>query len=173
LLSAQEDESGSIPSEGVVQHFSLRSRAPKPSEPATHPKAVSVLVVEDNPADVGLVREALEEHGVEGELLVLKDGEEAIRMIQEIESERMNCPDLFIIDLNLPKKPGREVLEQVRQGLICRRTPVVALSSSDSQQDQDDASRLGVSRYMRKPSRLEEFISLGAIFKEMILKSAE
>jgi chemotaxis family two-component system response regulator Rcp1 len=135
-------------------------------------KSVSILVVEDNPADVGLVREALEEHGIQGQLIVLKDGDEAIRAIEEMDAQRAPCPDLFIIDLQLPKRPGREVLERARLSETCRATRVVVLSSSDSQRDQDDAMRLGVTRYIRKPSRLEEFMRLGAIFKEMLQDSA-
>jgi DNA-binding response OmpR family regulator len=66
--------------------------------------------VEDNPADAGIVREALEEHGVEGELTVLIDGEMAIQFVQDIDSQLLTSPDLIIVDLNLPRKPGREVL---------------------------------------------------------------
>ena len=151
-----------------MQRFSLRSRAVTASEPAGGPKPVFIVLVEDNPADVGLVREALEEHGVEGELLVLKDGEEAIQVIENIEAVQTNCPNLLIVDLNLPKKPGREILERVHLGWKCHRTPIVVLSSSYSQRDRDDAVRLGVSRYIRKPFRLEEFIGLGALFKAML-----
>lgn len=124
--------------------------------------------MEDNPADAGLVREALEEHGVDGELIVITDGETAIRFIQDLDSELVSCPDLFIVDLNLPKKPGRDVL--LRKGLSakCGPTPVVILTSSESRQDRDDARRLGVSQYIPKPTRLEEFIRLGAVFKAMI-----
>jgi CheY-like chemotaxis protein len=127
--------------------------------------------VEDNPADAGLVREALEEHGVEGELTVLVDGGTAIQHIQDIDSQLLSCPDLIIVDLNLPKKPGREVLECIRRSVICREAQVVILTSSDAHEDQQDAMRLGVSRYLRKPSRLSDFISLGAVFKAIIEKS--
>lgn len=155
-----------------MQHFSLQSRTERPSEPAESQKAVSILVVEDNPADVGLVREALEEHGVEGQLLVVADGHEAMRVIDNIESGQVSCPDLFIVDLNLPKEPGREVLKRLRLSEKCRHAPVVILSSSDAQRDRDDAEGLGVSRYIRKPFRLEEFISLGGVFKAMLGSSA-
>ena len=134
-------------------------------------KPMSILLVEDNPADVGLLREALQEHGVEAQLTVVTDGEQAIQLIQDIESQRAACPDLFIVDLNLPKRPGREVLE--RMGLSkCRHAPVVVLSSSDSPRDKEIAARLGV-RYICKPSRLEEFLSLGAVFKEILSDSGQ
>jgi CheY-like chemotaxis protein len=127
--------------------------------------------VEDNPGDAGLVREALEEHGVEGELTVVIDGEAAIELIEDIDSQRLTCPDLIIVDLNLPKKPGREVLECIGRSLICRQAQVVILTSSDAYEDQQNAMRLGVSRYLRKPSRLGDFISLGAVFKAIIENS--
>jgi CheY-like chemotaxis protein len=154
-----------------VQRFSLRSQLEETSEPASERKAVSILLVEDNPADVILVREALEEHGVEGELIVANDGEKAIAVIQDIDCEAVGCPDLFIVDLNIPKKPGREVVERMRQSVKCKDALIAILSSSDSARDQEDARRLGVSRYIRKPSRLDEFLRLGAIFKALLGRS--
>jgi chemotaxis family two-component system response regulator Rcp1 len=124
--------------------------------------------VEDNPADAGLVRRALEEHGVEGEIMVIADGETAIAFIQAIDAGAAECPDLAIVDLNLPKKPGRQVLERMRQSEQCRHTPVVILSSSDAERDKADAVRLGASRYLRKPSKLDDFLSLGLIFKAVL-----
>jgi two-component system, chemotaxis family, response regulator Rcp1 len=132
-----------------------------------------IAVIEDNPADVRLIREALEENGVQCELRVIRDGHEAVGFIQDIESQSLPCPSLFIVDMSLPKKSGREVLEHIRQGEKCRQVPVVVLSSSDSQQDRDDALRLGVTHYLRKPSRLEEFVRLGAVFKQVLTASVE
>lgn len=128
-------------------------------------------MIEDNLADAGLVREALEEHGVQGELLVISDGDWAIRFIRALETQPRECPDLVIVDLNLPKRPGREVLEVMRQSEKCRDVSVVVLSSSDAPQDQADAFRLGATKYIRKPLRLDEFLKLGATFRE-ILESA-
>jgi len=136
-----------------------------PSEPQ---KPVSILLVEDNPADAGLVRKALEEHGVKGQIIVLADGEMATQFIQGLDTQQVDCPDLVILDLNIPKKPGCEVLERLRHSPKCRHVPVVILSSSDAQQDKADAARLGADRYIRKPSHLEEFLSLGAVFKETL-----
>jgi DNA-binding response OmpR family regulator len=124
-----------------------------------------ILLVEDNPADAGLVRRALEEHGVEGELIVLADGETAIQFIESVDAHSVDCPDLAIVDLSLPKKPGREVLECMRLSETCRHVPIVILSSSGAERDRADGARFGASRYIRKPSRLEEFLNLGAIFK--------
>jgi DNA-binding response OmpR family regulator len=112
-----------------------------------------------------LVRRALEEHGVEGELIVIADGEKAIAFIQAIDAEGSPCPDLAIVDVNLPKKSGSEILERMRTSEHCRHIPVFILSSSDAERDKADAARLGASRYIRKPSKLDDFLSLGLIFK--------
>lgn len=119
------------------------------------------------------MREALEEHGIVGELVVVPDGEKAIQMIQDIEAGKASCPDLFIVDLNIPKKPGREVVEYMRQTSACNQVAVVILSSSDSSKDKEDAKRLGARQYVRKPSRLSEFLSLGAVFKSILNSSRE
>jgi DNA-binding response OmpR family regulator len=124
-----------------------------------------VLLVEDNPADAGLVRKALEEHGIEGDLVVVADGETAIQLAEDLDAQLMECPNLAIIDLNLPRKSGRAVLERFRRSELCRAIPVVILSSSDAVQDRTDSERLGADRYFRKPSTLDEFLSLGATFK--------
>ena len=115
-----------------------------------------------------MVREALLEHAVEGELIVLTNGESAIEFIRSLDAQRAECPGLVILDLNLPKRHGREVLEFIRQSASCGQAQVVIVSSSDSLADRTETTRLGVSRYIRKPSHLREFMSLGAIFKTML-----
>jgi len=127
-----------------------------------------ILLIEDNMADVDLALQALAKHGVTGELLLISDGDRAVRFIQDLDARPMSCPDLVIVDLNLPKRSGLEVLESVRKSLKSRDALVAILSSSDIQQDRTDAERLGASRYIRKPLHLAEFISIGAIFKEML-----
>jgi DNA-binding response OmpR family regulator len=127
-----------------------------------------VLLIEDNPADVCLVRKALEEHEVEGELTVLSDGEKALQFMEAVDAQPLECPDLVILDLNLPKKSGRQVLEFMRQSVNCRDMPVVILSSSDAENDRADASRLGATLYIRKPSRLGEFLNVGATLKQFL-----
>jgi CheY-like chemotaxis protein len=136
-------------------------------------RPVFVFLVEDNPADVGLIRRALEEHGVEGELTVIADGEKAIEFIQAIEDQATPCPHLAVIDLNLPKKPGREVLARMRRSERCRHIPIFVLSSSDDERDKADAAQYGASRYIRKPSKLDDFLSLGSIFKAALTETGE
>jgi CheY-like chemotaxis protein len=150
----------------MVQRFSLLSRCEQHSSNPSPQRPVSIFLAEDNPADALLVREALEEHGVEGELIVVSDGESAIKFIQTID-EGDDCPNLAVIDLNLPKRSGRDVLGAMRLSAKCSSIPIIVLSSSNARQDKDEAAYLGASRYIRKPSRLAEFLALGSIFKSM------
>jgi len=130
-------------------------------------------VIEDNLADAHLVREALEEHQVEGELIVISDGEKALSFLSSLDAHPgRGRPDLVIVDLNLPKRSGFDVLEGLGRSSACRGVPVVVLSSSGAEEDRTKAVKLGTNRYIRKPLRLEQFLSLGAVFKAMLDSSA-
>jgi CheY-like chemotaxis protein len=132
-----------------------------------------ILLIEDNPVDVLLVQESLEEHGIDCDLLVLTDGERAIAHLDEVDSKgELSCPALIILDLNLPRRNGREVLKRVRGSGKCGNVPVVVLSSSDAQQDKQDAAQLGAQLYIRKPLNLEEFMSIGAKLKMLLANSS-
>ena len=168
LSSAQAGAFGLNLSPEGARHFTLRSQPENLNAKEPPMPQGTILLVEDNLADAGLVREALEEHGVEGELLVISDGDRAIRFIQSLDTTDNPCPDLVIVDLNLPKRPGREVLECMRKSAKCRDVAVVVLSSSDAAQDKADAFRLGATQYIRKPLRLSEFLGLGSIFRRML-----
>jgi DNA-binding response OmpR family regulator len=111
---------------------------------------------------------ALEEHEISCELFVAGDGEKAVSFIREIGSGAMACPRLAIIDLNLPKTSGREVLRYLRSSPVFDAVPVVILSSSGSPKDIADATHLGASKYIRKPSSLEEFLQIGSLLKAQI-----
>ena len=127
-----------------------------------------ILLAEDNPADVYLIRTALEEHGVELPLQVAADGSEVLRIIQEEESLAETGLELIILDLNLPRHDGIEILRQLRETQRLCRIPVVVLTSSDSPSDRAAASELGAARFLRKPSNLEQFLNLGAVFKALL-----
>jgi DNA-binding response OmpR family regulator len=126
------------------------------------------MLIEDNRADVGLVREALVEHNVRCEVTVIGNGEIASNFIDEIDAGQHSCPDLVIIDLNLPKKSGKEVLNHIRASATCKDVAVVVLTSSDDQKDKDDIAPFAPLHYLRKPSKLDEFIMLGALFKQIV-----
>lgn len=128
-----------------------------------------ILLAEDNPADVYLIREALKEHGVNIPLRIASDGGEVLKMISAIrapaEAGRLG---LIILDLNLPRHDGTEILQHLREQAEFADIPVVVLTSSDSPRDRQVAQQYGVTRYLRKPSSLEQFLSLGAVFKELL-----
>jgi CheY-like chemotaxis protein len=161
-------ESGLNLSPEGVRRFSLPSQRLNIAEPQTPMTAPQIVLIEDNRADVGLVREALEQHNVRCEVTEIANGDIAIRFIEEVELGQHPCPDLFIIDLNLPRKPGREVLKRIRASAACKDVAVVILTSSDNQKDKDDVAPLTPLHYLRKPSRLDDFIGLGALFKEIV-----
>ncbi len=96
------------------------------------------------------------------------NGERALRYLDEIDTGKATCPELFIIDLNLPKKPGKFVLERIRRSKTCEGVPAIILTSSDNQKDKDDVAKLGPTSYIRKPSQLDDFVKLGAVFKGIL-----
>jgi CheY-like chemotaxis protein len=130
-----------------------------------------IMLVEDNPADVTLLSEALASNDVEATFFVAHDGDEGIRIIDAIDESHIPCPDLIVLDLNLPRKSGFEVLERVRSSLQCNLKPVVVFSSSDRQEDREQARRLGASYYLRKPSTLKDLISIGEVLKKILADS--
>jgi CheY-like chemotaxis protein len=127
-----------------------------------------ILLAEDNPADVYLIRAALEEHGIDLPLQVAADGREVLDVIYPQEVLAETQLSLIILDLNLPRHDGIEILQQLRETEALARIPVVVLTSSDSPRDRIAASELGATRFLRKPSNLEQFLSLGAVFKEVL-----
>ena len=128
-----------------------------------------ILLAEDNPADVYLIREALREHGVDCTLRVASDGKDVLRIISPERSDEEVPPlGLIILDLNLPRHDGIEILQRVRETPALAHVPVVVLTSSDSPRDRLLANQLGATCYLRKPSSLDQFLSLGAVFKDLL-----
>lgn len=127
-----------------------------------------ILLAEDNPADVYLVRAALEEHGIGLPLQVAADGKEVLQIIYQQETLGEIQLSLIILDLNLPRHDGIEILRRLRETESLNRTPVVVLTSSDSPRDRIVASELGAAAFLRKPSNLEQFLELGSVFKEIL-----
>lgn len=124
-------------------------------------KSVDILLVEDNPGDVRLTQEALKEGKVNNNLSVVSDGVEAMAFLRRqgkyAESPR---PDLILLDLNLPKKDGREVLVEVKADENLRRIPVVVLTTSDSEKDILRSYNLHANCYITKPVDLDKFITV-------------
>jgi CheY-like chemotaxis protein len=141
------------------------------ADPQSSGRVSWIVLVEDNPGDVALVREALYEYGIQSELTVLFDGERAFELFDRLDRDRMRSPDLVLLDLKLPKRDGHEVLEHMRASVQCAHVPVVIVTSSDAREDRDKAAKMGATRYIRKPHSLDEFIQLGAVFKEILTGS--
>ena len=166
--NAPVGESGWNLSPEGVRRFSLPFQPLQLTEPQTSTTAPQIVLIEDSRADVGLVCEALEQHDVRCDVTLLVNGEIALQYIDEINAVQHACPDLFIIDVNLPKRPGREVLKRIRSSATCKNAPVVVLTSSEHQKDKDDIAPFTPLHYLRKPSELDAFIRLGALFKQII-----
>ncbi|MDP9054251.1 MAG: response regulator [Acidobacteriota bacterium] len=139
-------------------------------KPAMMPaKPLRILLVEDNRGDVLLVQQALAEHAIKHELHVVSDGEQAIRFIQSMDQQGgASCPDLLLLDLNLPRVEGQQVLSEFRKHPKGAQTPVIVVSSSDAPRDKARSGELGISRYFRKPSELDAFMALGAVVRQVV-----
>jgi chemotaxis family two-component system response regulator Rcp1 len=122
---------------------------------------IEVLLVEDNPGDVRLTREALREGKVVNNLSVARDGVEALAFLRR-EGEWADAPrpDLVLLDLNLPRKDGRQVLEEMKTDPALRHIPVVVLTSSQAEQDIVRAYDLHANCYITKPVDLDQFITV-------------
>jgi two-component system, chemotaxis family, response regulator Rcp1 len=131
---------------------------------------MKILVVEDNPADVFLIEEALRAHQVVFEMKWLRDGEQALLMIEQGELDE---PDVVLLDLNLPRVDGKEVLMKIRQSPQLSRVPVVIMTSSDSPQDRREMADLGANCYIKKPPTLDEFLEVGGVIKNLAMAGAK
>ncbi|MBS1852331.1 MAG: response regulator [Acidobacteria bacterium] len=119
---------------------------------------VRILLVEDNAADARLTRESLKECKVWNELFVVSDGEEALQFLGRTGNfSQMLRPDLILLDLNLPRKDGREVLAEIKQDPELRTIPVVILTSSAAERDIAQSYNLHANCYITKPIDLDEF----------------
>ena len=133
--------------------------------PLAASRPARVLLVEDNEADVRLTREALREAGEDVRLSTVGDGEQALAFLRRVdgfaESPR---PDLVLLDLNLPRKNGLEVLDEMRADERLTRIPVIVLSSSADRRDVEACYARGANAFVVKPLELDEFVDLiGAI----------
>lgn len=148
----------------------LYNRGTFPMDQRRNP--IEILLAEDNPADVRLIREALTIHNIDYSLHVVNDGEKALGFLGALGKESPIRIGLILLDLNLPKSDGRDILRAIKQSPEVCEVPVLVLSSSDSPVDRAETASLGASRYIRKPLTLDEFLAIGAIAKEFVAPAA-
>ena len=124
-------------------------------------RTIELLLVEDNPGDVKLTREALREAGVANNLTVARDGQEALQVLTAGPGfENRVLPDLVLLDLNLPKLSGHEVLKRVKSDERLKSIPVVVLSTSNAARDISTSYQSHANCYITKPVDYDRFIEL-------------
>ncbi|MBX9603217.1 MAG: response regulator [Bryobacteraceae bacterium] len=126
--------------------------------------------MEDHDADVFLIREALSA-AMNAHFVVLRNGAEAAGLLRSAGGSP-SCPDLVILDLNLPGLAGGEVLRLLRSGAVCHEVPVIVVTSSDLQEDRALVLGLGANAYFRKPSDFDSFMKLGAVARGLLEKDS-
>ena len=131
----------------------------EPNESSLHP--IEILLVEDNPGDSRLAKEALKESKLKNNLYVAEDGVEAMNFLYKTgKYSKMPSPDLVILDLNLPKKDGREVLAEIKNDDNLKRIPVVILTISKAEEDILKTYNLHANCYVTKPLDLDQFMKV-------------
>lgn len=123
-------------------------------------RPVEVLLVEDNPGDIRLTQEAFKEGRVFVNLTVANDGVEAMELLKGQAANGKRRPDLILLDLNLPRKNGREVLVEIKADEELRRIPVIVMTTSKAEQDIHRAYNLNANCYITKPVELDEFLNV-------------
>jgi CheY-like chemotaxis protein len=131
---------------------------------------ITILLAEDNPGDVFLVRRALEKHGLRDvELVVLEDGRAAMLYIEKVDADLSVAPPcLALLDLNLPRASGGRILTRIRQSRRCGGIPIIVVTSSDSPLDRESMAQLGATNYFQKPGDLAAFMHLGEIVRDAL-----
>src|SRR5687767_1098550 len=129
--------------------------------PRTQSRPVQILLVEDNPGDVRLTQEALKDGRVFVNLTVACDGVEAMEILRR-QGQHANKPkpDLILLDLNLPRKNGREVLQEIKADEVLKRIPVIVMTTSKAEQDIHRVYNLNANCYVTKPVDLDEFLNV-------------
>jgi CheY-like chemotaxis protein len=128
-----------------------------------------LVVIEDNPADVQLLRFTLEDAGMACELLVIEDGLQGLNWVQlHTDGQGASRPDITVLDLNLPRHDGIEILEAMQRTPELASVPVLVLSSSPSPRDIARVTAFPNTRYLTKPAVLEEYSAVAAVVRQML-----
>jgi chemotaxis family two-component system response regulator Rcp1 len=121
---------------------------------------LKLLLVEDCPSDVWLIKEALKHASVPVQVTVAEDGMAALDYMRLVAENQAVCPDLILLDLNLPRRNGREVLAELKASPAHRHTPVLIMSSSRADEDIRECYRLNANCYITKPSSLDDYFEV-------------
>ena len=115
------------------------------------------------------MNEAITAHHLDVDLQFVTDGEQAVGVIDRIDAdEDVPCPQLFLLDLNIPRTSGFEVLARLRGSQRCARVPVVVMTSSNAESDRTESGALGATAYFPKPSGYEAFLRIGEVNRSLI-----
>ncbi len=152
-------------------YVQLKSRSGNMS--VLYSRDIRLLLAEDNPGDVWLMREALRLAQFPVQLTVVHDGLEATRFLRHVEKEAKFGPDLVLLDLNLPRRNGREVLADIKRSSYLQAIPVVVLSSSSAEEDRRHALLLKAASFVTKPSSLPAYIEMVRGMEPLWAASAE
>ena len=149
----------------------LRSDSRSPFKDPRQGTPQHILVVEDNEADVFLIEEAIAAAGLPLAVHIARNGDEAIEFFDRADSvQDAPCPVLILLDINLPRRSGYDVLKHMRRSRRCASAHVIAVSTSDSQTDRRKMAELGTDSYFRKPSEYADFMKLGDVVKTVLAR---
>jgi chemotaxis family two-component system response regulator Rcp1 len=139
-------------------------------------KAHAILLVEDNPADIKITQRALRDSTLPVELIVVRDGQEAVdyllRQGSYADNPAWRSPDLILLDLNLPLLSGQEVLARIRATPALKTVPVVVLTTSRRQEDVQEVYTAGANTYIEKPNNFRRFVEVLRIIQRYWLETA-
>lgn len=133
-----------------------------------------ILLVEDNEGDIMLLKEAFEDASMEHELIIVNDGEQALNYLnKEFPFEKAETPDIIVLDINLPKMNGHEVLHYIKSHATFKSIPVTILTTSSSSKDIDEAYQNYVNSYITKPVEVEDFSNVVSSIEDYWLNLAK
>jgi len=130
------------------------------------------LIAEDSKSDVFLIRQALTKAEIDAQIHVASDGEKTVRFFEHADADpAAPCPDLILLDINMPCYKGGDVLRRLRASSRCKDALVVVVTSSDSQRDRQEMDAFGAAGYFRKPSQFSEFMKLGQLVRDLLARN--
>jgi len=127
---------------------------------------MEILLVEDNPADIALTKRALKSGKVPHNVHVAKDGADALAFLHDVEYDQAPRPDLILLDLNMPRVSGQEVLEKIKSNEKLASIPVVVLTTSKDEGDIEETYKLHANSFITKPVDWQEFMNVARLVEE-------